>query len=213
MNCATHSDTAAVAFCRTCGKPLCNQCTRDVRGVIYCEACLAARMEGTAPAAGFVPPTQTVYPPSASFAAGPSASAQLRPESRHRRNSCRSLSHRRRSSVYRPVRQGTGAPGHHGALDPRSQFRSSLVRASRSWESRLVFSTSTRSSTRFAAPRRSSWANLLPIPSDWRKLLAPARNSKAPKFPPEPLFSSAWACSSCCILPGCLNSAWIVSGR
>ncbi len=56
MNCATHSDTAAVAFCRTCGKPLCNQCTRDVRGVIYCEACLAARMEGTVPAAGFVPP-------------------------------------------------------------------------------------------------------------------------------------------------------------
>jgi cell wall-active antibiotic response 4TMS protein YvqF/B-box zinc finger protein len=56
MNCATHSDIAAVAFCRTCGKPLCNQCTRDVRGVIYCEACLAARMEGTAPPAGFVPP-------------------------------------------------------------------------------------------------------------------------------------------------------------
>ncbi len=64
MNCATHSDTAAVAFCRTCGKPLCNQCTRDVRGVIYCEACLAARMEGTAPPApGFVPPAQTIYPP------------------------------------------------------------------------------------------------------------------------------------------------------
>jgi hypothetical protein len=56
MNCATHSDIAAVAFCRTCGKPLCNQCTRDVRGVIYCEACLAARMEGAAPAAGYVPP-------------------------------------------------------------------------------------------------------------------------------------------------------------
>jgi hypothetical protein len=63
MNCATHSDTAAVAFCRTCGKPLCNQCTRDVRGVIYCEACLAARMEGATPASGFVPPAQTVYPP------------------------------------------------------------------------------------------------------------------------------------------------------
>jgi hypothetical protein len=56
MNCNTHGDTAAVAFCRTCGKPLCNQCTRDVRGVIYCEACLAARMEGTPPAPGFVPP-------------------------------------------------------------------------------------------------------------------------------------------------------------
>jgi hypothetical protein len=50
MNCATHNDIAAVAFCRTCGKPLCNQCTRDVRGVIYCESCLASRMEGTASA-------------------------------------------------------------------------------------------------------------------------------------------------------------------
>ena len=70
MNCATHNDVAAVAFCRTCGKPVCNQCTRDVRGVIYCEACLAARMEGaaTAPAAGFVPPAQTVYPPMGSAA-------------------------------------------------------------------------------------------------------------------------------------------------
>ncbi len=65
MNCATHSDTAAVAFCRTCGKPLCSQCTRDVRGVIYCEACLAARLEGTAAPPGFTPvqppPPQTGY--------------------------------------------------------------------------------------------------------------------------------------------------------
>jgi hypothetical protein len=61
MNCATHQDIAAVAFCRTCGKPLCGNCTRDVRGVIYCEPCLAARLEGTAPAAAFVPPP-TVYP-------------------------------------------------------------------------------------------------------------------------------------------------------
>ncbi len=67
MNCANHIDQAAVAFCRTCGKPLCNQCTRDVRGVIYCEACLAARLEG-APAPGtYTPPPQApppnVYPP------------------------------------------------------------------------------------------------------------------------------------------------------
>ena len=66
MNCATHSDIAAVAFCRTCGKPLCGTCTRDVRGVIYCEPCLAARLEQTAPPApGFVPPQQMVYPPAA----------------------------------------------------------------------------------------------------------------------------------------------------
>jgi hypothetical protein len=61
MNCATHNDVAAVAFCRTCGKPLCNQCTRDVRGVIYCEACLASRMEGSAPAAPGYTPVQTAY--------------------------------------------------------------------------------------------------------------------------------------------------------
>jgi hypothetical protein len=74
MNCATHPDTSAVAFCRTCGKPLCGTCTRDVRGVIYCEPCLAARLEGTAPAAAFVPPQatypQTVYPPAGSAATG-----------------------------------------------------------------------------------------------------------------------------------------------
>src|SRR5271163_498399 len=79
MNCATHGDTAAVAFCRTCGKPLCNNCTRDVRGVIYCEACLAARMEGAAPAAGFVPVGQTTYPPLGSSSAGPQAPASSGP--------------------------------------------------------------------------------------------------------------------------------------
>ena len=67
MNCTTHSDTAAVAFCRTCGKPLCNQCTRDVRGVIYCESCLAARMEGTPPAAGFVPAQVPQTPPQTGY--------------------------------------------------------------------------------------------------------------------------------------------------
>lgn len=63
MNCANHPEIAAVAFCRTCGKGLCNQCTRDVRGVIYCESCLAARLEGTAPAAAFVPPSAGAAPP------------------------------------------------------------------------------------------------------------------------------------------------------
>jgi Domain of unknown function (DUF5668)/B-box zinc finger len=73
MNCATHPDLAAVAFCRTCGRPLCSNCTRDVRGVVYCEPCLAARLEGTAPPApaaasyppppGFMPPAQAPYPP------------------------------------------------------------------------------------------------------------------------------------------------------
>jgi len=60
MNCANHADASAVAYCRTCGKALCANCTRPVRGVIYCEDCLGARMEtGSASTgtAGFVPPT------------------------------------------------------------------------------------------------------------------------------------------------------------
>jgi hypothetical protein len=89
MNCANHSNQAAVAFCRTCGKPLCQQCTRDVRGVIYCESCLAARMEtppppGFAPAAGFTPvqgytPVQTPYTPVGAAAPPPHMSSGPNP--------------------------------------------------------------------------------------------------------------------------------------
>jgi hypothetical protein len=66
MNCANHPDIAAVAYCRTCGKPLCANCTRDVKGVIYCENCLADRLQGVQPA---------VLPPAAGFvSSGPAAS-------------------------------------------------------------------------------------------------------------------------------------------
>ncbi len=55
MNCVNHPDSPRVAFCRTCGKALCSECAHNVRGVIYCEDCLAARMHGgSIPAAGFV---------------------------------------------------------------------------------------------------------------------------------------------------------------
>jgi hypothetical protein len=61
MNCANHPDIPAVAYCRTCGKPLCANCTRAVQGVIYCETCLADRLHGSQPpvtppptSAGFV---------------------------------------------------------------------------------------------------------------------------------------------------------------
>ena len=65
MNCANHPDLAPAAYCRTCGKPLCANCTRDVKGVIYCENCLAERLQGVQPAsvppaAGFVSSTPVV---------------------------------------------------------------------------------------------------------------------------------------------------------
>lgn len=58
MNCANHPTVSAVAYCRTCGKPLCGSCMREVQGVVYCEQCLAERMghpvTSQQPAAGFV---------------------------------------------------------------------------------------------------------------------------------------------------------------
>lgn len=49
MNCANHVDIPATAYCRTCGKPVCAHCARDVRGVVYCEDCLAAQVGSTMP--------------------------------------------------------------------------------------------------------------------------------------------------------------------
>ena len=56
MNCAVHNQTEAVAFCRTCGKALCEDCKRDVMGAIYCEPCIAARLHGQAAVRATVPP-------------------------------------------------------------------------------------------------------------------------------------------------------------
>jgi hypothetical protein len=64
MNCANHQQTPAAAYCRTCGKPLCTNCTRPVMGVIYCENCLAEKVSGLPPqtpyqpAPGYPPPLQ-----------------------------------------------------------------------------------------------------------------------------------------------------------
>jgi uncharacterized membrane protein (UPF0136 family) len=41
MKCAVHPDVEATGYCRNCGKAMCPSCTRDVRGALYCESCLA----------------------------------------------------------------------------------------------------------------------------------------------------------------------------
>lgn len=64
MNCANHVDAPAVAYCRTCGKPLCSVCSRDVRGVIYCEECLAAHVSGTVPTPDAAAVAPMALPPS-----------------------------------------------------------------------------------------------------------------------------------------------------
>jgi hypothetical protein len=79
MKCAVHPEVDATGFCRNCGKALCPACTREVRGALYCEPCLAglvatppaeqpgARSDvhdvhpGAALALGFIPGLGAVY--------------------------------------------------------------------------------------------------------------------------------------------------------
>jgi hypothetical protein len=50
MNCFYHAEAPNVAFCIHCGRALCNECTRNVRGSVYCETCLGDMVEGKATA-------------------------------------------------------------------------------------------------------------------------------------------------------------------
>lgn len=60
MKCAVHTEADATGFCRNCGKALCPQCTREVRGALYCEQCLAGILTG--PQAVAVPPPSDSRP-------------------------------------------------------------------------------------------------------------------------------------------------------
>src|SRR5689334_21724524 len=57
MTCPNHPETQAVAFCRSCGKPLCDECKHSAQGTIFCAE------HAPAPAAAAVPPPP---PPAAS---------------------------------------------------------------------------------------------------------------------------------------------------
>jgi hypothetical protein len=57
MNCQNHPEIAATAYCRACGKPICEECRRDVYGTVYC----AEHVPAPAPPAGAAPPPQPPY--------------------------------------------------------------------------------------------------------------------------------------------------------
>ena len=48
MKCSNHPEVEAIAFCGQCGRALCAECRREVRGMVYCESCLAARLQSPA---------------------------------------------------------------------------------------------------------------------------------------------------------------------
>ncbi|HYM12786.1 MAG TPA: DUF5668 domain-containing protein [Bryobacterales bacterium] len=66
MNCLNHPDVQAAAFCRSCGKPLCEACKRTAEGTVYCEEHVPARAESApaaAPASPAAPAAAAATPP------------------------------------------------------------------------------------------------------------------------------------------------------
>src|SRR5438132_393599 len=75
MNCFYHAEAPNVAFCIHCGRALCSECTRNVRGSVYCEPCLAdlvgGKTDGSSAANGpTVKKEVTGTNPGAAFALG-----------------------------------------------------------------------------------------------------------------------------------------------
>jgi len=65
MNCQNHPEVPATAYCRSCGKPVCEECRRDAFGTVYCEEHVPAPPPRPADSAGFAapPPGYTAAPP------------------------------------------------------------------------------------------------------------------------------------------------------
>jgi len=61
MNCANHPDIAAAAFCRSCGKPVCETCKRPAQGTIYCEEHVPAPAPSVTTAAGPAAPVVSAH--------------------------------------------------------------------------------------------------------------------------------------------------------
>ena len=51
MNCQNHPEVPATAYCRSCGKPVCDECRRDAFGTVYCAE-HAPAPAAAAPASG-----------------------------------------------------------------------------------------------------------------------------------------------------------------
>ncbi len=71
MNCQNHPETPATAYCRACGKPVCEECRRDAFGTVYCAEHTPAQAPQTPPPG----PTAGPMGPSPAFAVPPSGGA------------------------------------------------------------------------------------------------------------------------------------------
>lgn len=67
MNCANHPEVSASAFCRECGKPMCQECQRPALGSIYCGEHLPVTAAPPPPP----PPPRPFAPETGSYAGSP----------------------------------------------------------------------------------------------------------------------------------------------
>ncbi|HXS98447.1 MAG TPA: B-box zinc finger protein [Candidatus Limnocylindrales bacterium] len=75
MNCQNHPEVPATAYCRTCGKPVCDECRRDAFGTVYCAEHFnpqSAAAPPPPPNMGSVPPYPVVPPVAATMPPPPS---------------------------------------------------------------------------------------------------------------------------------------------
>ena len=67
MNCQNHPELPATAYCRTCGKAICDKCRRDAYGTVFCAEHAPAPATASAPppadprAPVGAPPTRYIY--------------------------------------------------------------------------------------------------------------------------------------------------------
>jgi len=61
MNCQNHPEAPATAYCRTCGKPVCNECRRDANGTVFCAEHTPAPAAAPPPPASGPRPTGYIY--------------------------------------------------------------------------------------------------------------------------------------------------------
>jgi hypothetical protein len=78
MNCQNHPDIPATAYCRTCGKAVCDQCRRDAYGTVYCEEHAPAPAAAPPPAPGAQPGYRS-FPATSGFAATGYSHADVSP--------------------------------------------------------------------------------------------------------------------------------------
>jgi len=76
MNCANHPEIPASAFCRECGKPMCQECQRPALGSIYCAEHLPIAAEP------FMPPPPISQPYTPPHIPPPAASPYTAPVAR-----------------------------------------------------------------------------------------------------------------------------------